>query len=76
MANYEKRRLGEANFTTFATLRSDLEKVFNVSRILNSLFSNVPQTMTACYVIHCHTDSQNANSTKNISAEEVLQLKY
>ena len=49
-------------------LQADLEKVFNVPRILSLPFSNVPQTMTACYVIHCHTDSQNTNSSKNISA--------
>ena len=55
------------------------EKVFNVNapQILNLPFSNVPQTMTACYVIQCHNDTQNTNSSKNISAEEVLnQLKY
>ena len=51
----------------------DLEKVFNVPRILNLPLSNVPQTMTTCYVIiHCHTDRQNINSSKNISAGGVL----
>ena len=55
---------------------SDLEKEFNLPRILNLLFSDVPQAMSACYVIHCHTVSQNANSSMNISAKEVLQLKY
>ena len=46
---------------------------YNVPRILNLPFSNVPQTITAYYVIiHCLTDSQNTNSSKNISAERVL----